>query len=131
MENVENTEEMVRLETPETPSDKARSDDKAGDEDEVGSDDEVGNPSPATAPQARLHGSEPTETTQNLPFFNQKPTPEASHDVGLNTMQMVGVPISRSNLCGVLGVFRTVCVLCVMLRFRSSVVRAPTSFGVR
>ena len=33
MENVENTEEMVRLETPETPSDKARSDDKAGDED--------------------------------------------------------------------------------------------------
>jgi len=104
----ENTEEMVRLETPETPetpSDKARSDDKAG------GDDEVGNPSPATAPQARPHGPEPTETTQNQPFFNQKPTPETSHDVGLSAMQLVGVPISRSNLCGVLGVFRTVRVI--------------------
>ena len=86
-------------------------------------------PSPATAPQARPHGPEPTETTQNQPFFNQKPTPETSHDVGLSAMQLVGVPISRSNLCGVLGVFRTVCVLCVMLRFRSSIVRVQLRSG--
>ena len=74
-----------------TPRAPAPLDDKVGGDDEVGSGDEVGNPSPATAAHARLHGSEPTETTQNQPFFNQKPTPETSHDVGLSAMQLVGV----------------------------------------
>ena len=76
---------METPETPETPSDKARSDDKAG------GDDEVGNPSPATAAHARPHSPEPTETTQNQPFFNQKPTSWDDHDVGLSAMQLVGL----------------------------------------
>ena len=90
-ENTRNTEGATRPKTPQAPGDQARSGDKAGGDDEVGSGDEVGNPSPATAAHARLHGSEPTETTQNQPFFNQKPTPEVSHDVGLSAMQLVGV----------------------------------------
>ena len=95
--NTRSTEDAARPKTPEAPGDRARSGDKAGGDDrtggddEVGSGDEVGNPSPATAAHARLHGSEPTETTQNQPFFNQKPTPETSHDVGLSAMQLVGV----------------------------------------
>ena len=88
------TEGATRTKTPgdrDRSDDKAEGDDRAGGDDEVGSGDEVGNPSPATAAHARLHGSEPTETTQNQPFFNQKPTPEVSHDVGLSAMQLVGL----------------------------------------
>ena len=88
------TEGAIRPKTPggrDRSDDKAEGDDRAGGDDEVGSGDEVGNPSPATAPKTRLHGSEPTETTQNQPFFNQKPTSWDDHDVGLSAMQLVGV----------------------------------------
>ena len=95
--NTRSTEDAARPKTPEAPGDRARSgdkaggDDRAGGDDEVGSGDEFGNPSPATAVHARPHSPEPTETTQNQPFFNQKPTPETSHDAGLSTDSMVGL----------------------------------------